>query len=66
MKECLKKRGLDFRQAERIVQIGMNVRVCEGECMGHNPGDEILTLTRCHSYKKPLKGESLSVAELTT
>ena len=24
-------------------------RVCEGECMERSPGDEPLTLTRCHS-----------------
>ena len=30
--------------------------VCEGECMGCSPRDEPLTLTRCHSYIKPLKG----------
>ena len=29
--------------------------VCEGECMGHSSGDEPLTLTRCHSYMKPVK-----------
>ena len=23
--------------------------VCEGECMGHNPGDKPQTLTRCRS-----------------
>ena len=40
--------------------------VCEGECMGCIPGDEPLTLTGCHSYMKPLKGGSWSVAEPTT
>ena len=40
--------------------------VCEGECIGRIPGDEPLTLTRCDSYKKPLKGGSRSVAEHTT
>ena len=47
MKECLKKRGLDVRQARRMVQDRSEwlefVRV---ECMGHSPGDEPLTLTR--------------------
>ena len=37
--------------------------VCEAECMSHSPGDEPLTLTKCHSwdchsYMKPLKGVS--------
>ena len=40
--------------------------VCEEECMGHSPGDEALTLMRCHIYMKPLKGGSLFVAEPTT
>ena len=45
-------------------------RVCKGECMGHSPGDEPQTLTRCrvvgcHSYMKPVGG-NLSVAEPTT
>ena len=42
------------------------VRIFEGECMGHSPGDEPLKLMRCHSYINPLKGGSLSVAEPTT
>ena len=46
-------------------RIGMNGGVCEGECMGHNPGDEPLTLTRCQRYMKPLKGRSPFVAEPT-
>ena len=54
-----KKRGLDVRQTKRMVW------VCEGDCTGHSPGDEPLTLMRCHSYMKPM-GESLSVAEPTT
>ena len=58
-KECLKKRGLDIRQARRMVQD-------RRECMGHSPGDEPLTLMRCHSYMKPLKGGSPSVAKPTT
>ena len=43
VKECFRKRGLDVRQARRMVGI------CERECMGHSLGDEPLTLTRCHS-----------------
>ena len=27
--------------------------ICEGECMGRSPGDEPLTLTRCHSCGLP-------------
>ena len=38
------------------------MEVCEGKCVGHHLGDEPLTLMRCHSYVKPLKGGSLSVA----
>ena len=30
------------------------------------PGDELLVLTRCYSYMKPLKGGSPSVAKPTT
>ena len=59
VKDCLRKRGLDVRQAGRMVE------VYEGECMGYSQGDELLTLMRCHSYMKPL-GRNLSVAEPTT
>ena len=38
------------------------VGVCEGQCMRHSLGDEPLTLMRCHSYMKPLKGGSPFVA----
>ena len=60
VKECLKKRRLDVRQARRMAG------VCEGECTGRSPGDEPQTLTRCHSYMKALKVGSPSVAEPTT
>ena len=33
------------------------------ECMGCSAGDEQLTLMKCHSYMKPLKGGSLSVTK---
>ena len=33
--------------------------------MGCSPGDEVLSLTRCHSYLKTLKGGSPSVADPT-
>ena len=57
VKDCLKKRNLDVRQARRMVG------VCEGECVGYHPGDEPLTLMRCHSYMKPMKDGYLSVAK---
>ena len=57
MKGCLRKRGLDVRQARRMVG------VCEGECMEHITGNEPLTLKRCHSYMKTWM--NMSVAELT-
>ena len=44
VKECLKKRGLDVPQDRSVY---------EGECMGHSPGDEPLTLTRCYSCGMP-------------
>ena len=53
VKDCLRKRGLNVSQARRMVV------VCEGECMGCNPGDEPLTLTRCHSCKWPQLYEAL-------
>ena len=65
MKDCLKKRGLDVRQARRMVQgkIGLNGGGLGGECMGRRSGDEPFTLMRLHSYIKPLKGGSPSVAK---
>ena len=33
--------------------------VCEGECMGRSPRDELLTLTRCHSCGFPRLCETL-------
>ena len=45
--------------------IGVNGGVFKGGCMEHSPGDEPQTLTRFHTYKKPLGG-NLSVAEPTT
>ena len=43
MKDYLRKRGLDVKQARRMVQ---DRRVCEEEYLGFTPGDEPLTLTR--------------------
>ena len=51
MKECLKKIGLDVRQARRMLQDRSEFRgFVRGECKGRSPGDEPLTLTRCHSW----------------
>ena len=36
------------------------------ECMRCSPGDESMTLMKCHSYMKPLKGGGPSVAKPTT
>ena len=41
-------------------------RAFEGECMRRRPGDEPLTLVKCHGYIEPLKGRRLSVAKATT
>ena len=39
VKKYLKKRGLDVRQARRMVQDKSEwQRVCDGECMGHSLG----------------------------
>ena len=45
MKECLKKGGLDVKQAGRMVQ------VCKGEYIGHSQGMNPQTLMRCHLYE---------------
>ena len=47
-------------------RIGVNGGACERKCMGCSLGDEPLTLMRCHSYMKPLKGGSPSVGEPNT
>ena len=44
VKELFKKRGLDVRQARRM----LHDMILDGECVGRSPGDENLTLTRCH------------------
>ena len=50
MKEYLRKKGLDVRQAGRMVQDRSEWRGgCEEECMGVAQGEEPLTLARCHS-----------------
>ena len=58
--------GLDVRQARRMVQDRGEWRRFEGEYMGRSLGDKPLTLTRCHSYMKLLKGGCPFVAEPTT
>ena len=41
VKKSLRKRGLDVRQARRMVQDkSVWRRFVKGECMGHSPGDE--------------------------
>ena len=46
-KECLKKRRLNARQARRRFQDKSEWwGFVRGECMGHNPGEEPLTLMR--------------------
>ena len=69
VKDCLKKRGLDVRQARRMLHDRSVWRgFVEGEYMRRSPGDEPLTLTRCYSCKmsQPLKGGNPSVAKPTT
>ena len=66
MKDCLRKRSLEIRQARRMVQDRIEWRrFVRVEFMGHSPGDEPLNLMRCHRYMKPLGG-NLSVADPTT
>ena len=47
------------------------VKVCERECIGRCPGNEPLTLTRCHSCElqklyEAFEGGSPSMTKLTT
>ena len=49
-KECLRKRGLDVRQAKRMVQDRSEYRVfVRGNAWGVARGMNPLTLMRCHS-----------------
>ena len=50
LKVCLKKRGLDVRQAWRMVQDRSEWR---GNAWGASLGDGLLTLMRCHSCGLP-------------
>ena len=64
VKDCLKERGLDVRQARRMAGI------CEREFMGRHSGDESLTLPRCHGCElsqlyEALKGGSPFVVNCT-
>ena len=60
MKECLKKTGLDVRQAKRMVQYRSEWRrFVRGNYIGHSPWDESLTLTRYHSCGLPQPYETL-------
>ena len=50
VKECLEKRGLDVRQARRMVHDGsVWLGVARGKAWGVARGDKPLTLTRCYS-----------------
>ena len=50
VKECLRKRCLDVTQARRMVHDRSEWRgFVRGECMGHHPADEPLTLMKCHN-----------------
>ena len=55
VKDHLRKRNLDVRQARRMAGFVKGNAWC-------NPWDEPVSFTRCHSYMKPLKGGSLSAA----
>ena len=66
MKEFLRKRGLDVRQARRMVQDMSEWKGLErGECFGCNPRDEPQPLMKFPSYMKPLSG-SMFVDEPAT
>ena len=53
MKDCLKKRGLDVRQARRMGRDRIACRgFLRGNAWGVSPGDEPWNLTRCHRYMK--------------
>ena len=55
--DCLRKRGLDVRQARRMVQDRSEWwGFIREKWMGRSTGDEPLSLARCHSFMKPLSG----------
>ena len=54
VKDCLRKMGLDVRQARRMVKDRSEWwEFVRGECMGRSSEDKPLTLTRCHSCGLP-------------
>ena len=58
VKDCWKKRGLDVRQARRMVHDrSVWQGFLRGECMGRCPVDEPLTMTSCYSLMKPWRVE---------
>ena len=50
----------------KIVQDRCMAGVCEEECMECCPGDEPLTLKRCHNFMKSWKGGCPSVVKPKT
>ena len=67
VKDCLRKRGLDVRQARRMVHDSIVWwGFVRGECMGCCPGDEPLALSRCANLMKPWKGGNPPLAKPTT
>ena len=60
VKDSLKKRGLDVRQARRMVHHrSVWLGFVKGECMWQSPRDEPSTLMRCHSCELPQLYEAL-------
>ena len=55
IKDCLRREDWMSGKQREWYMVG----VCEGECIGHNLGDEPLTLMRCYSYKMPQTYEAL-------
>ena len=45
-----RKMNQDVDENRMMFRKEVSKRVCKGECLGHNPGDEPLTLTRCYSF----------------
>ena len=59
LKDCLKKRGSDVRQARRMAHDGSVWQGFVRGKMGRSPGDQPLTLTRCYSCEIPQSREAL-------
>ena len=65
LNDCLKKLGLNVRQARRMVYNRIEWQeFVRGECYECSPGDEPLTLTRCYSSGLSPLYESLMVEGL--